>query len=112
MTRVSRSHRPPFCQLPRHRQKDAYIGIKNLIRRAAPVLGGRFYTHDMLHGYNGWIDLYFLGAKAPIYLHQEPRQKAIQFHVQPLTRWPRWRATDDRTASRSKRSPSIALVAS
>jgi hypothetical protein len=67
MTRVSRSHRPPFCQLPRHRQKDAYIGIKNLIRRAVPVLDGRFYTHHVLHGYNGWIDLYFLGAKAPIF---------------------------------------------
>lgn len=67
MTRARRSRRPPFCQLPRHRQKDAYIGIKNLIRRAAPVLGGRFYTHHLLHGDNGWIDLYFLGAKAPVF---------------------------------------------
>ena len=67
MTRVRRSRRSPFCQLPRHRQKDAYIGIKNLIRRAAPVLGGRFYTHHLLHGDNGWLDLYFLGAKAPIF---------------------------------------------
>jgi hypothetical protein len=57
----------PFGQLPRHRQKDAYIRIKNRIRRAAPILGGRFYTHDVLHSQNGWIDFYFLGQRAPLF---------------------------------------------
>jgi len=38
-----------------------HFSVKRDILRAAPVLGGLFYTHDYLHGKNGWIDCYFLG---------------------------------------------------
>ncbi len=31
------------------------------------MLGGKFTTHDYLHGKNGWIDAYFLGHKAPVF---------------------------------------------
>ena len=57
----------PFKQLPRRCQKTAYIGMKNQIRRAASILGGSFYTHDYLHGKNGWVDVCFLGHKAPVF---------------------------------------------
>lgn len=57
----------PFGQMSRHRQRDAYIRVSNQIRRAAPVLGGKFTTHDYLHGQNGWIDACFLGRKAPVF---------------------------------------------
>lgn len=40
--------------------------ILNRIKRAAPVLGGKFTTHTYMHGRNGWIDAHFLGTKPPI----------------------------------------------
>lgn len=40
--------------------------VKNRIKRAAPVLGGKFTTHDYIHGENGWIDANFLGTKPPV----------------------------------------------
>jgi hypothetical protein len=57
----------PFGLQPRRRRKAAYIAVKNRIRRAAPMLGGQFATHDYLHGRNGWIDAFFLGRKAPLF---------------------------------------------
>ena len=63
---MQRSRKPkPFAQLSRRRRRDAFIRLKNQIRRAAPILGGKFITHDYLHGRNGWIDAWFLGRKAP-----------------------------------------------
>jgi glutathione S-transferase len=56
-----------FVDLPRHRQKDQFIRARNRIRRAAPVLGGRFYTHDYLHGKNGWADAIFLSPSPPLF---------------------------------------------
>lgn len=56
-----------FLRLAKHRQKEAYVRIRNLIRRAAPVLGGLFYTHDYLHGRNGWVDGYFLSPRPPVF---------------------------------------------
>ena len=56
-----------FVDLPRHRQKDQFIHLRNRIRRAQPVLGGRFYTHDYIHGENGWLGALFLGRRAPIF---------------------------------------------
>ena len=38
-----------------------HFRVKRDILQAAPALGGLFYTHDYLHGKNGWIDCYFLG---------------------------------------------------
>jgi len=57
----------PFNQQSRRRQKETYIGLKNKIRRAESILGGSFFTHDYLHGENGWADVYFLGHKAPVF---------------------------------------------
>ncbi len=54
--------RKPYGSLPRRRRKQMRHSVKNMIRKAAPVLGGLFYTHDYLHGQNGWVDCYFLGA--------------------------------------------------
>ncbi len=65
---ASRIHRQPepFGQQPRSRRKAAYIKVKNAIRRVAPVLGGKFVTHDYMHGKNNWLDAHFLGRKAPL----------------------------------------------
>ena len=57
----------PFNQLSRRHQRAAYIELKNKIRRASSILGGVFYTHDYLHGQNGWADVYFLGHKVPVF---------------------------------------------
>ncbi len=62
-----RRRRTHFVDLPRHRQKDQFIRARNRIRRAAPVLGGRFYTHDYLHGENGWADVLFLSPRPPLF---------------------------------------------
>ncbi len=66
MKRRRKKH-TPFVELARHRQKDQFIGVRNKIRRAAPVLGGLFYTHDYMHGQNGWLDGYFLGPVPVFY---------------------------------------------
>ena len=66
MNRRARS-RTPFELQPRRRQKAAYIEVKNRIRRAASVLGGKFVTHDYMNGKNGWLDAFFLGRKAPVF---------------------------------------------
>lgn len=58
--------RTPFHELSRRNRKSAYMRILNRIKRAAPVLGGKFTTHDYIHGQNGWIDANFLGAKPPV----------------------------------------------
>ena len=55
----------PFGEQSREYRKNAYIEIKNLICKHAPILGGLFTTHDYMHGKNGWIDGYFLGRKSP-----------------------------------------------
>ncbi len=39
--------------------------IKELIEKSALHCGGIFYTHDWVHGKNGWIDCYFLSQKFP-----------------------------------------------
>ena len=57
----------PFNHQSRRQQRAAYIGLKNKIRRAAPILGSQFYTHDYLHGENGWAGVFFLGHKAPLF---------------------------------------------
>ncbi len=62
-----RSRWTHFVDLPRHRQKDQFIRARNQIRRAAPVLGGRFYTQDYLHGENGWADILFLSPRPPLF---------------------------------------------
>jgi hypothetical protein len=58
--------RTPFIELSRRSQKRAFMSVKNRIKRAAPVLGGKFTTHAYMHGENGWIDAHFLGTKPPV----------------------------------------------
>lgn len=59
--------RTPFQERSRRNKKVAYMRIQNRIRRAAPVLGGKFTTHTYMRGDNGWIDAHFLGTKPPIF---------------------------------------------
>ncbi len=63
--RIGHKH-TPFGQRSRRRRNAAYIAVKNRIRRAAPILGGKFFTDDYMHGTNHWLDAYFLGPKAPL----------------------------------------------
>lgn len=56
-----RKKRKYYNSLSHRRRKQIHFRVKRDILRAAPVLGGLFYTHDYLHGKNGWIDCYFLG---------------------------------------------------
>ena len=58
--------RTPFQDRSRRNRKRAFMKIQNRIRRAAPVLGGKFTTHTYMHGTNGWIDAHFLGTKPPV----------------------------------------------
>ncbi len=57
----------PYLQRSRAARKAAYIQLRNKIRRAAPVLGGRYYTPVYMDGKNGWLDLYFMGSRFPIF---------------------------------------------
>ena len=59
--------RIPFGERSRRQRKAAFIFVKNDIRRHANILGGLFFTHDYLHGKNGWIDCLFLGRKPPVF---------------------------------------------
>lgn len=60
------THKIPFFQRSRKAQKHSYIKIRNDIRRATPILGGKFYTHNYMDGGNGWIDGYFLSKKSKV----------------------------------------------
>lgn len=62
-----RNAQTPYLQRSRAARKAAYMQAVNRIRRAAPMLSGRFYTHNFMHGKNGWLDLYFLGGRFPLF---------------------------------------------
>lgn len=79
--------RTPFHELSRRNRKSAYMRILNRIKRAAPVLGGKFTTHTYMHGENGWIDAYFLGTKPPI-----SYSLALQTTICEYKEWVRSRA--------------------
>lgn len=64
---IRRSKSVPFAFRSRRAQKRAYRHVLNNIRRAAPILGGKFYCRHYMHGENGWIDGYFLGTQKPIF---------------------------------------------
>ena len=63
MTSRYRNARPSFAKRSRAARRAEYIRTVNLIRRAATVLGGRFYSQSYMHGGNSWIDLRFLGNR-------------------------------------------------
>lgn len=60
-------NRKPYHERSCKQRKRAYIGVKNDIRRAASLLGGLFYSHDYIHGQNGWVDIYFLGKETGVF---------------------------------------------
>jgi hypothetical protein len=57
----------PFAQRKRSAQKRAYWEVLKNICRAAPIVGGKFYSRHYMHGQTGWIDGYFLGSSKPVY---------------------------------------------
>lgn len=57
----------PKKPLSRKEIRNNFIDVKNRIRRAAPVLGGHFYTHDFIDQQTQWIDFYFLRDSKPYY---------------------------------------------
>lgn len=59
--------RTPFHLRSRRDKKRAFMSTRHRIERSAPVLGGKFTTHDYMHGQNRWIGAYFLGHKAPVF---------------------------------------------
>lgn len=75
-----------WSEKPRRQRKRDYIRIKNNIRRSAPVLGGRFYTHDYLHGDNGWVDIYFLSRQPRVFYNAtlETTARAFREKVEDL----------------------------
>ncbi|MCO5401591.1 hypothetical protein [Ralstonia soli] len=83
--------RTSFASQPRRIQKAAYIGVKNRIRRAAPILGGKFFTRDYMHGKNGWLGAGFLGHKAPVFYNLSIQttlhayKEAVQEHAWALS---------------------------
>ncbi|MBX9879562.1 MAG: hypothetical protein K2Y22_13960 [Candidatus Obscuribacterales bacterium] len=50
-----------FTQLTARRRKTKRFFLKRNIDKAAPALGGLFFTNDYLDGKNGLVDLFFLG---------------------------------------------------
>lgn len=64
---INRKRHTPFHKRSSKARKLAFIRMKNNIRRSAPVLGGLFYTHDYVHGQNGWVDIYFLGRQKGVF---------------------------------------------
>jgi hypothetical protein len=60
--------RTPFLRKTRSAQKALYISTKNSIQRAAPSLGGLFYTDNYIHNEPVWLDIMFLGKKPLVYL--------------------------------------------
>lgn len=81
----------PFTLQPRRRQKAAYISVKNRIRRAAPILGGKFFTRDYMHGTNTWLGAGFLGHKASVFYNLSIQttlhayKEAVQDHAWALS---------------------------
>lgn len=51
----------PWSDKPRKVKRDGIISLKNKIKRAAPWLGGLFWSHDAIEK-NAWVDVYFLSA--------------------------------------------------
>lgn len=56
-----RKKKKTFTQFTCRRRKTLRFFLKRNIEKAAPALGGLFYTNDYLDGKNGLVDLYFLG---------------------------------------------------
>ena len=57
-----------YWQLPRRKQRDNFIRLRQKIRNHSSVYGGQFVSHQILDEpgrlalYNQWADAYFLGS--------------------------------------------------
>lgn len=58
--------RTPFGQRSQRDQKRSFLRIRNRIQRSAPVLGGKFATHFLIHSQTEWTDAHFLGTQSPV----------------------------------------------
>lgn len=65
---TKRNKRAPYCHLPRRKQRDSFIRLRQKIRNESSVYGGQFTSHHVLDEpgrpalYNDWADVYFLGS--------------------------------------------------
>jgi hypothetical protein len=72
--------------------------IQNRIRRAAPVLGGKFTTHTYMDGNNGWIDAHFLGTKPPVFYSLALQTTRCEY--KELVRTRAWELSDELSPER------------
>ena len=86
--RIGHKH-TPFGRRSRRRRNAAYIAVKNRIRRATPILGGKFFTDDYMHGTNHWLDAYFLGPKAPLVYNLTIETTACAYKEAVVSGWDR-----------------------
>jgi len=65
---MKRKKRTPYCHLPRRKQRDSLIRMRQKILNESSVYGGQFTSHHVLDEpnrpaiYNQWADFYFLGS--------------------------------------------------
>jgi len=64
---MKRKKRTPYCHLPRRKQRDSFIRLRQKILNESSLYGGQFTSHHVLGEpgrpaiYNQWADFYFLG---------------------------------------------------
>lgn len=60
--------RTPYCHLPRRKQRDSFVRLRQKIRNNIACDGGQFFSSHILDEpgrpaiYNQWADVYFLGG--------------------------------------------------
>lgn len=65
---TKRKKKTPYCHLPRRKQRDSFIRLRQKIRSEYSVYGGQFTSRHVLDEpgrpvlYNQWADVYFLGS--------------------------------------------------
>jgi hypothetical protein len=84
----------PFNRRSRTAQKREYWNILRKIRGAATELGGKFYTHQYIHGENGWLDAYFLGLQKPVFYNLS--LQTVRYKYKELVENRAWELSFDR----------------
>lgn len=65
---MKRKKKTPYCHLPRRKQRDNFIRLRQKILNESSVYGGHFTSPHVLDEpnrpaiYNQWADFYFLGS--------------------------------------------------
>jgi hypothetical protein len=65
---AKRKKKTPYCHLPRRKQRDSFIRLRQKIRNKSSIYGGQFTSRHILDEpgrpalYNQWADVYFLGS--------------------------------------------------